>query len=244
MHSSTTTQNISFKREKKDPQKVLSTLCALNLCISEVKSAPSINSNNSNYVYYSYKLDEDLDHKEIINDLYSIGLIWKKSADSNEFVLTPLLSNFLFEKPHTFNTESNLNLIVETNFKIYAYSNSALHIDLLNLFAQLEYKLPNLIVASLTQRSIKNAYKTGIRREQIIKFLNKNIHSAQRALTEREKAKTHNAGPGGDILEKIKIDSMYGTDGENLIPENVRQQLDMWEREKEIMFDEGGDDSD
>jgi hypothetical protein len=148
------------------------------------------------------------------------------------------------EKPHTFNTESNLNLIVETNFKIYAYSNSGLHIDLLMLFAQLEYKLPNLLVASLTQRSIKNAYKTGIRREQILKFLNKNIHSAQRALTEKEKARIHSAGPGGDILERIKVDTMYSTEGDNMIPENVRQQLEMWEREKEVIFDEGGDDSD
>jgi len=116
--------------------------------------------------------------------------------------------------------------------------------DLLTLFAQIEYKLPNLVVATLTQRSIKNAYKTGIRREQIVKFLNKNIHYAQRALVEKEKTRIHSAGPGGDILEKIKVDSMYSTDGENAIPENVRQQLEMWEREKDTFFEEGGEDSD
>ncbi len=135
-------------------------------------------------------------------------------------------------------------MIVETNFKIYAYSNSPFHIDLLAHFALIEYKLPNLIVASLTQKTIKNAYQKGIRREQIVKFLNKNIHNAQRALVEKEKTRAHNTGPGGDILERIKVDSMYTTEGEAFIPENVRQQLEMWEREKDVYFEEGGEDSD
>ncbi len=116
--------------------------------------------------------------------------------------------------------------------------------DLLTLFTLIEYKLPNLIVASLTQKTIKNAYKTGIRREQIVKFLNKNIHSAQRALVEKEKSRVHTAGPGGDILEKIKVDSMYSIDSESALPENIRQQLEMWEREKDTYFEEGGEESD
>jgi hypothetical protein len=120
--------------------------------------------------------------------LYSVGLIWKKNADSSEFMVTSLLSNFLYgkskksnnslEKPHTFNTESNLNLIVETNFRIYAYTNSKLHIKLLKKFAMIEYLLPNLVVANLTEDAIKGAYNEGITKEQIIKFLNKNIHKA------------------------------------------------------------------
>lgn len=116
--------------------------------------------------------------------------------------------------------------------------------DLLKLFARLEYKLPNLIVASLTQESVKNAYRKGIRREQIIKFLNKNIHVAQKALVDKEKARSHTTGPGGDILEKIKVDSMYSSETDSMIPENVRQQLDMWEREKDIIFEDEGDESD
>ena len=139
-----------------------------------------------------------------------------------------------------------MNLIVETNFKIYAYSNSDLHIDLLNLFAQLQYRLPNLIVASLTERSIKTAYKTGIRREQIVKFLNKNIHNAQKALVEKEKIKATSVShtPSGDILEKIRTDSMYTLGGDNMLPENVLQQLEMWEREKDLLFEEDQEERD
>jgi len=230
-----------IQKRKKEPQKIFGILCALNLCISEVKTT---SESKSGLTYYGYKYEDDSDQKEIINDLFLIGLIWKKTHESNEFFITPLLSNFLFEKPHTFNTESNLNLIVETNFKIYAYSNSPFHTDLLNHFALIEYKLPNLIVASLTQKTIKNAFQKGIRREQIVKFLNKNVHNAQKALAEKEKMRAHNVGPGGDILEKIKVDSMYSVEGESIIPENVRQQLEMWEREKDVYFEEGGEDSD
>jgi transcription initiation factor TFIIH subunit 4 len=139
-----------------------------------------------------------------------------------------------------------LNLIVETNFKVYAYSNSDLHIDLLNLFAELNYRLPNLIVASLTERSIKTAYKTGIRKEQIVKFLNKNIHTAQKTLVEKEKIKVTSLShsPSGDILEKIRNDSMYHIGGDNMMPENILQQLEMWEREKDLLFEEDGNESD
>ena len=131
-----------------------------------------------------------------------------------------------------------MNLIVETNFRIYAYTQSSLHESLLRLFARVEYKLPNMIVGTLTEDSIKSAFNSGIKKEQIIKFLNKNIHPAQRNLVEKEKAKstfTHTTITT-DILEKIKNDSMYSNNGENMVPENILQQLEMWENEKDIRF--------
>jgi len=104
------------------------------------------------------------DQKEILDDLYQIGLIWKENKEATEFVVTPLLTNFLYEKSHKFNTESNLNLIVETNFRIFAYTQSSLHESLLRLFAKVEYKLPNMIVGTLTEDSIKVAINAGIKK--------------------------------------------------------------------------------
>lgn len=138
---------------------------------------------------------------------------------------------------------------METNFKIYAYTNSQLHIDLLTNFAKINYRLPNLTVATLTQKSVKTAYRKKIKREQIINFLNKNIHIEQKARVEKEiqedkEAKTHIhdkeniAVRDNDILEKIKRGGMYASENPYLIPENVDQQLKMWENEKDEDFDE------
>jgi len=178
------------------------------------------------------------DQKDILDDLFQIGLIWKDSKEGSDFIVTPLVTNFLYEKSHKFNTESNLNLIVETNFRIYAYTQSSFHESLLRLFTKIDYKLPNMIVGTLTEESIKKAVNTGIKKEQIIKFMNKNIHPAQRNLVEKEKAKANYAHVMGttDILEKIKNDSMYSGSTENMIPENILQQIEMWENEKEMHF--------
>lgn len=109
-------------------------------------------------------------------------------------------------------------------------------------------------MATLTQKSVKTAFRKKIKREQVVNFLNKNIHIEQKKLAEKEaqadkEAKTHIADSGNvpirenDILEKIKKDGMYSSDSNNLIPENVDQQLRMWENEKDEDFDEN-DDSD
>ena len=45
-------------------------------------------------------------------------------------------------------------IIVETNFKLYAYTSSKLYQALLKLFVRVEYAFPNLIVGSLTRRSL------------------------------------------------------------------------------------------
>jgi len=79
--------------------------------------------------------------------------------------------------------------------------------------------------------------------------MNKNIHHAQRSLVEKEKAKANymNLGTGNvDILEKIKNDSMYSSDLGNMIPENILQQIEMWEKEKDLRFskDTGEEDED
>ncbi|XP_059065275.1 general transcription and DNA repair factor IIH subunit TFB2 [Cryptomeria japonica] len=67
-------------------------------------------------------------------------------------------------------------MIVETNFKLYGYSTSKLHYQILNYFARIENQLPNLIVGILTRESLYAAFDCGITAEQIIEFLSKNAH--------------------------------------------------------------------
>uniref|UniRef100_A0A0E0PFT9 RNA polymerase II transcription factor B subunit 2 n=2 Tax=Oryza TaxID=4527 RepID=A0A0E0PFT9_ORYRU len=67
-------------------------------------------------------------------------------------------------------------VVVETNFRMYAYSTSRLHCEILRLFSRVEYQLPNLIVGSITKESLYGAFENGITAEQIISFLQQNAH--------------------------------------------------------------------
>ncbi|GJN23003.1 hypothetical protein PR202_gb10617 [Eleusine coracana subsp. coracana] len=67
-------------------------------------------------------------------------------------------------------------VVVETNFRMYAYSTSKLHCEILRLFSRVEYQLPNLIAGAITKESIYDAFENGITAEQIISFLQQNAH--------------------------------------------------------------------
>ncbi|KAK9211502.1 hypothetical protein WN943_000879 [Citrus x changshan-huyou] len=56
--------------------------------------------------------------------------------------------------------------VVETNFRMYAYSTSKLHCEILRLFSKIEYQLPNLIVGAITKESLYNAVENGLTAEQ------------------------------------------------------------------------------
>jgi transcription initiation factor TFIIH subunit 4 len=45
-------------------------------------------------------------------------------------------------------------IIVETNFKVYAYTKSKVYLALFNKFMRIEYAFPNLVVATLTRTAL------------------------------------------------------------------------------------------
>merc|ERR1711976_525505 len=93
-------------------------------------------------------------------------------------------------------------IVVESNFKIYAYTWSALHVSLLGLFCRVTLRLPNMIVGIITAEAVIEALKKGIRVENILRYLEGAAHP--RALRRK-------------------------TDGGSVVPDNVRVQLEVWE---------------
>eukprot|EP00937_MAST-01D_sp_MAST-1D-sp2_P002353 g2353.t1 len=69
-----------------------------------------------------------------------------------------------------------LALIVETNFKVYAFTTSELHAHLLRFFVDVEYRLPNLVVGEITRESALDAFDHGITVDRIIHFLDTHAH--------------------------------------------------------------------
>lgn len=97
---------------------------------------------------------------------------------------------------------SGLLVVCETNFKVYMYSTSPLHAKMLELFVNINCKLPNMVSGILTRESVQNAFDRGITANQIIYFLNTNAHPL--CLKRR------------------------GT----IVPDNVTDMITLWEQER------------
>lgn len=67
-------------------------------------------------------------------------------------------------------------IVVETNYHVYAYTDSTLKIALLALFSDMLYRFPNMCVGVITRESVRRALADGITAEQIIHFLKSHAH--------------------------------------------------------------------
>lgn len=145
---------------------------------------------------------------QVLDLLECLGLVCLDKAEKTLSV-TPLLANSvdvrrgfecaesaeLFEK-------NSANIIVESNFNVYAYTSNPRNISLLDLFTRNEKALPGFYVAKLTREAVQRAIRKGITRQLIEDFLTNNAHPCL-------------------VSQKT------------VIPENVVDQLVIWEKEKE-----------
>lgn len=67
-------------------------------------------------------------------------------------------------------------IILETNYRIYAYTSSPLQISVLALFCELKHRFAGMITGRLTRRSIRSAVAYGITADQIISYLATHAH--------------------------------------------------------------------
>lgn len=101
-------------------------------------------------------------------------------------------------------------MIVETNYRVYAYTDSNLQVALIGLFTELMYRFPNLVVGVITRDSVRQALKGGITADQIIGYLKQHSHSQMQ------------------------------TEGKNPLPPTVVDQVKLWELERNrLTYDEG-----
>lgn len=110
--------------------------------------------------WYKLKAASDL-VKETLMDLHRIGLItMKKPSDPmSKFCVSSLLKSFLDK---SIATAAHQFIIVESNFKVYAYTDSRLYQAILRLFIREDYRFPNLVVGMLTRESLNDAFRKKI----------------------------------------------------------------------------------
>eukprot|EP00195_Chlamydomonas_chlamydogama_P010376 CAMPEP_0202894508 /NCGR_PEP_ID=MMETSP1392-20130828/3906_1 /ASSEMBLY_ACC=CAM_ASM_000868 /TAXON_ID=225041 /ORGANISM="Chlamydomonas chlamydogama, Strain SAG 11-48b" /LENGTH=534 /DNA_ID=CAMNT_0049579235 /DNA_START=140 /DNA_END=1743 /DNA_ORIENTATION=- len=68
------------------------------------------------------------------------------------------------------------HIIVETNYRVYAYTSSPVQVAILELFMRNDCVLPNLFVGTLTRDTVLKAITAGIGAEEIIDYLVSHCH--------------------------------------------------------------------
>lgn len=185
----------------------------------------------------------------MLADLRDYGLVYQYSDNSDRFYPTRLATTLTSESA-TLKTPSmaldqavdasNLalesgpgqgSIILETNFKLYAYTNSPLEIAILNLFVNLRTRFSNMVSGQITRESIRRALYNGITSDQIINFLETHAHPQMRALAKEKLEKKlefdannniNTAGGGLNSSAQHKLE---------ILPPTVVDQIKLWQLE-------------
>jgi transcription initiation factor TFIIH subunit 4 len=161
-------------------------------------------------VYIAHHSDDDI---HFYNTNTMMNLLSHTSLPSSSSSLSEKSSSLSRVIPITHETtlsSSSLQIVVETNMQVIAYLTNDLHISILNLFIEVILRMPNMIIGRITRDKVKKAYKIGLSSDQIIHFLVSHSHPIVKSKSNDTSQLSH------DFL---------------VIPENVIDQLKLWEAE-------------
>ncbi|XP_072024475.1 general transcription factor IIH subunit 4-like [Amphiura filiformis] len=118
---------------------------------------------------------------QFLQHLRELGLVFQRKRKDKRYYPTRLAIN-LASGISNVSSDSHRDgyIVIETNYRIYAYTQSELQIEILGLFCQMLYRFPNMSVATLTRESVQSAISNGITAEQILHFLRTHSHPEMR----------------------------------------------------------------
>lgn len=164
-------------------------------------------------------------HQKILLDLVAFGLVHMSSKDVDKFYCTGLItligqggkmdaaSAHALESAGISNTTEEGYLVVETNFRVYAYTESPLKIATLAFFCEMTYRFPQMAIGIITRESVREALLHGITADEIISFLETRAHPKL-----IESVAKHNEN---DLVLMPKP----------LLPASLTDQIRLWEME-------------
>ena len=127
----------------------------------------------------------------MLDDLRDFGIVYRREGSSDRFYPTRLATTLTSDagafRSVTASFDSALRsgdgkgfIVIETNYRIYAYTSSPLQIAVLALFTKLSTRFPNMVSGRITRESIRRAIATGITSDQIISYLSTHAHPQMR----------------------------------------------------------------
>lgn len=173
--------------------------------------------------YSSEGLSENM--LTFLQHLREFGLVYQRKRKEKRFFPTRLALNFTTKNAIiSENTVSDNKIsaasgdenyekgyiIVETNYRVYAYTDSKLQISLLALFTELLYRFPNVTVGVITRDSIRQALRGGITAKQIISYLEQHAHTK--------------------MIEAVVESTSFKYS--SVLPPTVVDQIKLWENER------------
>lgn len=112
-----------------------------------------------------------------LQTLREIGLIYQRSRKDGRFYPTKLVID-LASGLRDVKTDVHRKgfIIVESNYRLYAYTDSRLQIALIALFCEIHYRFPNIVIGLITRDSVRQALRSGMSAQQIINYLLMHAH--------------------------------------------------------------------
>lgn len=195
--------------------------------------------------------------QRILLDLYDFGIIYHtgSSTTATHFYPTRLavtltsdsasalasVSSTLSSSLRTPSTSSSAGgggfIIIETNYRLYAYTSSPLQISLLALFVNLRSRHPNLVTGVMTKRSVQRAVQMGITADQIISFLSTHAHPQMRryaALQASSSSATTSTSTSANPA------SSQAQPQQSILPPTIIDQINLWQIERDRMVNANG----
>ncbi|KAM0277642.1 hypothetical protein ACHAQH_005670 [Verticillium albo-atrum] len=164
------------------------------------------------------------ERQDMLPSLMDFGLVYIPSHKPFQYFVTPqarALTNVstatrtltdgmnALSQPQGGPGDSTSGIIVETNYRIYAYTTSQLQIAVLSLFCHLSVKFPGMVSGRLTRQSVRQAINFGITADQIISYLAAHAHE--------------------------QMHRQSAADGKPVLPPTVVDQIRLWQLENERM---------
>jgi transcription initiation factor TFIIH subunit 4 len=174
---------------------------------------------------YSTSTLSDAQH-QMLKYLVDFGLVYVPPSATTEFFPTRLATTLTSDASALRSVSAGFNaamsgsnsskgfIIIETNYRVYAYTNSPLQIAVLALFTRFNTRYPNMVSGRITRQSVYNAISHGITSDQIITYLTTHAHP------QLIKSATVRGGP--------------------IVPPTVVDQIRLWQIENERMKATGG----
>lgn len=115
-------------------------------------------------------------HTTFVQHLRQIGLVYQRKHTSPWFYPTRHAIDFLTAGSNKAREKKEGFVVVETNFRVYAYTSNELDIALVALFAETLHRFENFIVGHISRESVQMALQNGISARQILDFLESHAH--------------------------------------------------------------------
>lgn len=130
---------------------------------------------------------------QMLLDLRDLGIIYQDTPDSDHYYPTRLATTLTSDAGALRSASAGFDgalrssssddrgfVVIETNYRLYAYTSSPLQIAILSLFARLITRYPNMVSGKMTRESVRRAIDMGITGDQIIDFLYTHAHPQMR----------------------------------------------------------------